>query len=240
MASKYKFTTRDERIEKMAQDNPGRPIELCTAVVDGMWDKKRELINSHIPDRYKNASMQDLGYLEKEIFQAMTEVFDIPESNDITGIIFCGSAGSGKTHAAYALLKYIAEVNPEMIAYMTTYSQAFSSIKSEFANNSYDEMGSTWDRMNNESGIYPGILFIDDVSAQKLTDFEIDKMMMFFENRFNSYMPFLITTNVKLEDFKTVFGPRLASRLLGYCAIVEFEERDKRVETNENNEENLC
>ena len=82
--------------------------------------------------------------------------------------------------------------------------------------------------------MYDGLLLLDDVSSQKLTDFEADKMMMFLERRLNSYMPFLLTTNVKPEDFKAVFGERLASRLLGYCTIVAFEERDLRIEDKEN------
>lgn len=233
MASKYYFETRDERIERMHRDNPGRPIELCVAVVDGIWDKKRELINSRIPDRFTEASISDLGYKTEKIVDAVREMFEPPAKNDKVGIVFCGPAGSGKTHAAYAVIRMLSEVNPEMVAFMTTYAEAFSSLKSEFASGAYEEMGSTWDRLNNDSGMYDGLLLLDDVSSQKLTDFEVDKLMMFLERRFNSYMPFILTTNVKQEDFKSVFGERIASRLFGYCRIIEFEEKDKRLENNE-------
>lgn len=230
MASSQKFETRDERIERMQRDNPGRPIELCVAVVDGIWDKKRELIDSRIPDRFMDASIHDLGYLEPIVVEAIHDLFESPEKNDKVGVIFCGHAGSGKTHAAYAVVNMIKDANPEMIGYMTNYSQAINTLKSEFtASNSSEEMGSMWDRLNNESGMYDGILIVDDVSSQKFTDFEADKLMMFLERRFNSYLPFLLTTNVKLEDFKAVFGERLASRLFGYCEIIEFEDRDKRI-----------
>ena len=230
MASKYYFETRDERIERMFRDNPGRPIQLCTAVVDGIWDKTRELIDSRIPERFEDASIEDLGYLSDQVVESVKEVFASPDKNDKVGIVFCGPAGSGKTHAAYAVVNMIKEKNPEMIAFMAGYPSAMSSLKNEYANGSYEEMGSMWDRLTNESGMYDGLLVVDDLSSQKLTDFEIDKIMMFLEKRLNSYMPFLITTNVKMEDFKEVFGERLASRLLGYCTVVEFEERDKRLE----------
>lgn len=232
MASKYIFETRDERIERMHRDNPGRPIELCTAVVDGIWDKKRELVVSKIPDRFINADISDFGYLSEEIIDGVKSIFEPPSKNDKVGLIFYGPAGSGKTHAAYAVINMINKSNPEMIAFMTTYSQAFSSLKSEFANGSCDEMGSVWDKLNNDSGMYDGLLLLDDVSSQKLTDFEVDKLMMFLERRLNSYMPFIFTTNVKPRDFKAVFGERLASRLFGYCEMVEFEDRDKRLETH--------
>ena len=231
MASIYIFETRDQRIERMHRDNPGRAIELCTAVVDGIWDKKREAILTKIPERFKDASMTDLGDYLPIVAKAVQDMFEPPSKNDDVGVIFCGPAGSGKTHAAYAVMRMIAEKNPEMVSFMTTYSQAFSAIKSEFASSTHEDMGSVWDRLNNESGMYDGLLLIDDVSSQKLTDFEVDKLMMFLEKRFNSYMPFLLTTNVRPEDFGAVFGERLASRLIGYCKIIVFEERDRRIES---------
>jgi DNA replication protein DnaC len=168
----------------------------------------------------------------------MGRVLAPKSKNDTVGLIFCGPAGSGKTHAAYALLKLLAERNPEMIAFMTSYSNAMSELKSEFAHNANDELGSMWDRLNNESGMYDGVVFIDDLSSQKLTDFEADKLMMIIENRVNSYMPFLLTTNVKPERFVEIFGERLASRLVGYCEIVTFIERDHRADlTTEDNHE---
>lgn len=214
----------------MAKDNPGRPIELCTAVVDGIWDKKQELINSRIPERFSGASMEDLDLdLKNEILEATQEILDDQTKNDKVGIVFYGPAGSGKTHAAYSLIKMLSEKNPESIAFTTTYSQAFMDLKNEFAHDGYQEMGSMWDKLNNESGMYDGILLVDDVSSQKLTDFEVDKMMMFLEKRLNSFMPFILTTNVKPQDFKAVFGERIASRILGYCNLVEFIEKDMRV-----------
>ena len=229
MASIYIFETRDERIERMYKDNPGRPIELCTAVIDGIWDKRRQLNESRIPVRFKDASIMELGYVTDKILDSFKTMFDDPSKNNKVGIIFCGPSGSGKTHAAYAVMHMINEANPEMIGYMTTYSEALSELKNEFHNGSYEDLGSVWDKLNNDSGMYDGVLLVDDVSSQKLTDFEVDKLMMFLERRFNSYMPFILTTNVKPKDFKQVFGERLASRLLGYCEIVLFEEKDVRI-----------
>lgn len=229
MASIYSFENRDERIERMQKDNPGKAIELCTVVVDSMFDKKRSLIESKIPERFKNASIKDLGYNSVAVNRAISEMLKPPEENDKVGTIFCGPAGSGKTHAAYAVIHELIKQNPEMVAYMTTYSEAFSTIKNEFFNGSYDDLNSVWSKLNNTSGMFNGILFIDDISSKALTEFELDKLMMFLERRFNSFLPFILTTNVKQENFKSVFGERLASRLFGYCTIVEFLDRDKRL-----------
>jgi len=233
MASNFHMETRDERIERMNRDNPGRPIELCAAVVDGIWDKKRELVQSRIPERFKQADIADLGYLTGDVLDAVQEMFDPPTKNDKVGVIFCGPSGSGKTYAMYAVMNKLAENNPDVIAFATTYSTMMTELKHEFANSSYDEMSSMWDRVNNDSGMYEGLLFIDDLSSQKPTDFELDKLMMVLDRRINDYLPFIMTTNVPRDDFIKVFGERLGSRLLGYCTVVEFFERDKRAITND-------
>lgn len=229
MSSKYKFETRDERIERTMRANPGRPIELCAAVADGIWDKRRELVLSKIPQRFKDASIQDLGYMARPILDAVDDLFAPAGSNDKVGLILTGVPGSGKTHAAFAVLNKIAQDNPEMIAYMAQYTNAIQALRHEFSASTYDELGSVWDKLNNESGTYPGILFLDDVSSAKPTDFETDKFSIIIDHRINEYMPFMLTTNVRPEEFVDVYGERLASRFLGYAEIIEFEERDKRV-----------
>ena len=229
MASLYNFEQRDDRIERMHRDNPGRPIELCTAVVDKVWEKRRELINSRIPERFEQASLSDLGYLEAEVLRALEAMFGTPQENETVGIILAGPAGSGKTHTAYAIMRLIAEKNPEMIAYMTTYPQVMQELRQEFAHDSYGELGSMWDKLNNESGMYEGVIMIDDVSVSKQTDFELDKLTMFLDKRMNDFLPFILTTNVAPEKFKETFGERLASRFTGYCHVITFNERDHRL-----------
>ena len=72
-------------------------------------------------------------------------------------------------------------------------------------------------------------IILDDVSSQKQTDFEVDKFLAFLDHRFNNHLPFLLTTNIGAENFAEVFGDRLASRMWGFCKIVEFETKDRRI-----------
>lgn len=228
MSSKIKLETLEERAERMALDNPGKSVELCSVVVEKNWEEKSERIKSRIPERFVDAEIEDLGFVMDDVIGAVGKMLAPVGENEIVGVVLSGPAGTGKTYAMYAIINRLRKRNPESIAYVTTYSAMMTSLKSEFANGSYLDMGSVWDRINNESGLYRGVLFIDDLSSQKLTDFEVDKMMMFLETRLNSYLPFVITTNIVPEDFKNVFGERLASRLFGYAALVELDAADKR------------
>ena len=233
MANIYKFETRDQRIERMKRDNPGRPIELCTAVVDGIWNKKKEAVLERIPERFKNADTKDLGYLTEGILFGLEQVLSPPDKNDVVGLVFSGPAGSGKTHAAYAVMKFLADKNPETIAYMADYPEAIQALRKEFVKDIYNDLGSVWDKLNNDSGMYDGIILLDDVSSNKQTDFETDKLLAVVNHRVNNFKPFIITTNLKQDEFTEAFGERIASRLLGYCKIIEFKEEDKRFNDHE-------
>ncbi len=230
MASNFLFETRDQRIYRMIKNNPNKPEPLCIAAVDEIWRQKREGLERLIPERFRDASIADLGYMTGKVITAMEDVLAPPTRNfnDPVGLVFCGPAGSGKSHTAYALLRWVADRNPERIVYVDSYAHLVQDLRGEFSSDAYTDLGATWDILNNISGLYPGLIFIDDLSSQKPTDFETDKLMMFLETRVNNYMPFFITTNVRSMDFASVFGERLASRLAGYSRIIDFETFDKR------------
>jgi DNA replication protein DnaC len=221
--------TRDQRIERMQRDNPGRPIELCIAVVDEMWDKKRANILKRIPERFRDADIQDLGYIADGLIPSLEHILNNRDKDDNVGLILSGPTGSGKTHAVYAVLKWLAERNPEVISFISDYPQVIQSLRTEFSTGTYDELGSIWDKLNNNSGMSGGLIILDDVSSAKPTDFELDKMMAIISRRVDEYMPFIITTNIKTDDFINIFGERLASRLLGYSEIIEFKTIDRRI-----------
>ncbi|MFA5696211.1 MAG: ATP-binding protein [Bacilli bacterium] len=229
MANSFKLETKEDRIIRMCENNPAKSIEICTLAVENIWEQRKKMIKKQIPERFFDANVENINNpMRDEILSTVGEMLEDKEKNDKVGIIFCGPAGSGKTYAAYAVINRLIEKNPEIIGFITNHTDAFSKIKEEFYNNSYESLGSTWDKINNISGLYKGILVFDDLSAKKLTEFESEKILSFLDKRFNYFMPIIITTNVPPDDFNEVFGERIASRLFGYCNIVEFS-GDKRI-----------
>ena len=209
----------------MMQDNPGRELELCTKVVEGIWSERSDALLSSVPQMFQDASLPNLGYKEKIIKDAVMDMFaaDGGKSKNI-GVIFTGNPGSGKTYASYAVLKWVCEMNPEAVGLVASYADVVQKLRKEFTSDAYEDYGSVWERLNSNK-----LIFLDDLSSQKPTDFETDKLLAFMDNRMNNYMPFLFTTNARPDEFDRVFGERLASRFWGFCKMIEFEDRDKRI-----------
>ena len=216
--------TLEQRVEKMMADNPGRTAEECATAVSAIRAEKRDRLLSEVPAMYREASLADLGHSEGIVRSALDLAFSADAKSKACGIVFTGNPGSGKTHALYAIVRHLAEADPESVSYVASYGDMMQRLRREFAQDTYGDFGSDWLKLNSA-----GLILIDDVSAGKPTDFELDKFLSFMGRRMDEFYPFVLTTNVNPKDFDRVFGERLASRLWGYSKIVEFDDRDRRI-----------
>lgn len=69
------------------------------------------------------------------------------------------------------------------------------------------------------------ILAIDDLGAQRLTDWVLDKLHPIVDHRWKKGLPLVVTTNV--ADLRTTVEDRIASRLAG-ATVIAFTEQDRR------------
>lgn len=227
MSSKFKIRTVEERIEQMKKDNLRHTPELIELAARALRAEASQKVGQMIPARFKDADLADAGILSNDIKSAVLDMF-LPCPEGKSGIIFTGPAGCGKTHAAIATMKWVAEQDPECVAYFGLYPKIVQELRTEFSDGSYNESGSTWDKITNESGLFGGLIVIDDVASAKPTEFELEKLFMMIDRRTNEFFPIIITTNVPFDKFEEVFGQRISSRLLGYFTIVNFPDHDFR------------
>lgn len=227
MASKFQIKTVEERIAQMKVDNPRHDEELIVRVANSLREDAAKQVVAMTPARFQNADLTDAGILSNDIKTAVLDMLK-PYPEGKSGIIFSGPAGCGKTHTAIATMKWIAEQDPEIVKYFGLYPRIIQDLRSEFPDGSYNESGSTWDQLNNESGLFGGLVIIDDVASAKPSDFELEKFFMMIDRRTNEFFPTIITTNIPFERFEEVFGQRISSRLLGYFTIINFPDHDFR------------
>lgn len=227
MASKFKIKTIEDRINQMKTDNPRHNVDLISTSAWSLRIDALNKVNQMIPARFKDAEITDAGILSNDIQSAVIDMF-LPYPKGNAGIIFTGPAGCGKTHTAIATMKWIAEKDPECVAYFGLYPKIVQELRTEFSDGSYNESGSTWDKITNDSGLFGGLVVIDDIASAKPTEFELEKLFMMIDRRTNEFFPTIITTNIPFDKFEEVFGQRISSRLLGYFTIINFPDHDYR------------
>ncbi len=224
----YQVQSKEETKRRMEKNYPDKNKEECNEVVDKEWEEGIKILENMIPSKYRDTSLSDLGDKKVEIIRVIKKIMNIEKTSDEVGVIFSGEAGTGKTHSAYAVLKSLIHFNPSSIAAMYDYQELMADLKKEFYKGLDEEPGSIWDSVFNWSGGCRNLLFIDDLSSKKMTDFELEKILMCVNKRINDIFPIFITTNLKESEFVEVFGERLASRLIGSFHIIEFTGADKR------------
>lgn len=72
------------------------------------------------------------------------------------------------------------------------------------------------------------VVIWDDIGVDKLTDYEYKLLFNIIDQRSLAQKANIYTTNISENDFSSVVGNRLSSRILGNCEIFEFIEEDKR------------
>ncbi len=201
------------------------------------------LENACIPANYGNASIDSfklppdnpvaakaLGLVMLEI-RAFVREFPAP---DKPGVLLIGNAGTGKTHLAVAALREL------MLA--KGFEGLFFDYQTllERIRGGYNEVSGASEREAYRSALDSEILLLDDLGAQRVTDWVEDTVTSIITHRCNHRKPLIATTNLRepeagdkrlsgLEgDIKSKYfleeriGMRARSRLFEMCRVIRM------------------
>lgn len=123
-------------------------------------------------------------------------------------IIFCGQAGSGKTHLGLAVCNNLMNVCHVSIAYMA-YRNAITEVKQCVTDkeNYYRSIN----RYCNAS-----VLYIDDLLKGKVTEADLNILYEIINYRYMKNIPMIISTE-KMPDELLEFDEAIGSRILEMC-----------------------
>lgn len=169
----------------------------------------------HTPARYTDAKYDDVPADIRALFEKMRF--------SRRGIYLHGDVGTGKTHIAYTL----ADASQEKIRVRSEFwnvTELLREIRMDFERNVYDKTRTEEHLMG-----YQGLLFLDDVGSEKITEWVAETFYLILNKRYNDILPTVITSNLPIAQLADRIGDRTVSRIVEMCDVVELVGTDRRI-----------
>ena len=135
------------------------------------------------------------------------------------GMYIWGPVGTGKTYAAYAIMKRLGEIGIRATFY--TSPDLMDELRDDFQHKDNYNL----DRLLENRGV----LIIDDLGAEKATEWVVETLHRIIDKRYREVLPTIVTSNSSLDELSERVGDRIPSRLAEACDIVKLEGDDRRL-----------
>ena len=156
--------------------------------------------------RYIDAEVENLSEDLKNLIQKAIE--------EDKGIFIYGNTGVGKTYFLEAIAN-AKRANPEnFVALLVEFRDAM-------------QKGSYFEKLQDFTN--KEYLFIDDIGAEKLSDFVLEFLYLVVNKRYENMKRTILATNLNLKEFEERYGERILSRIAEMCVIHELAGDDKRI-----------
>lgn len=136
-----------------------------------------------------------------------------------TGLLLCGSVGTGKSFLAAAIANELISQGTPCL--MTNFSRIISRISEKFGGDQ-----KYLDDLNRFD-----LLIIDDLGAERDSEFTWEKVMNVIDARYRAGLPLIVTTNLNPKDLydpSDIRRQRVFSRLKEMCIFLEVNGADRR------------
>lgn len=215
---------------KAIEENGVRRVVRCDC-----WREqaaKQALEQAGIPPRYQRCEFSTfVTYPNDRLLNAVALAKEFAERFPAVekGLLIIGPPGIGKTHLAISTLKEAVRRSGARARYYDTRS-LLTQIRS-----TYNSMTKTAEMDVIRPVMDAKLLILDDLGAERLTDWVEETMNVIVNARYNAKLPTIFTSNYEdvpdrdeVNSLLVRVGFRLHSRLREMCEFLEFDGPDYR------------
>ena len=208
----HKIPAPSEQGEATAPEVVTIPAELVKEQLQAILDA--------LPPRYANVTP------DPELLARVKE----------RGVTLIGGVGTGKTYKMLQVITAhlqeqlshnlplfgVSKVSPEQVKRMfLSVPDVLRMIKAEFDS---PDAPAIIDKM-----IKAPILFLDDLGAEKASDWVKEQLYIVINDRYNWKRPVMFTSNLTVEEISKHYGDRFTSRLVEMTEIIKLGGEDRRL-----------
>lgn len=203
-----KAIEREEQLERERKE-----MEAVAAL------KKQSLMDDRLADaNFENFQQTKQNARHLRLCRRYAECFnEMMEKNQ--GLLFYGGVGTGKTYAAACIANYLLSRRRSVV--MTSFVKLLESMM-----NFKEDDSVLISRLNRAK-----LLIIDDLGAERSTDFALEKVYNIVDSRYRAKLPVILTTNLSMDELMQatdVRYTRIYDRIFEMCYPLEFVGRSWR------------
>lgn len=190
-------------------------------------DKRTRTIEKAIPPRFRSATFENYNIIaNSKMFDQEAAVNDVEYFVDkfptLTGMIFIGNHGTGKTHIACAAIKQLVlqgafdQYNPDYGVKLTTAAKIFRRIKDSWRRDGDSETKALQDYVG------PLLLVIDEIDVRYGSQAELILLTEIINDRYEQMRPTILISNVTIPELEEMISPRIIDRFKEGGSVVVF------------------
>jgi DNA replication protein DnaC len=175
--------------------------------------------------KFKIPKIFEVADYDKDVSDELKKLFE-KQVRAGKGIYLHGGTGTGKTHTAYAMAKKAQSLPLNVMFFNAT--SFLDQLKAEFKIGFAENEESLFDQAMN----LKGILFIDDLGAEKCSEWVLERFTLLINHRWEEMLPIVFTSNYDLEILSARMGDRVSSRVFAMAEVVQLTGADRRLTQN--------
>lgn len=139
------------------------------------------------------------------------------------GLHLTGEVGTGKTFLACAVMRALVERGAVHRPWFVESAMLMSRLRETF------QMDPAERRKITEPLLRSDLLVLDDLGTERVTDWVREQFGIIVNERWSNSRPWIITSNLPLDSYESLFGRRTVSRLTQMLPVVlDFDWSDQR------------